>query len=1571
MKRTPRPFFILSLLVAAAVPGVVAQQQEGVQTGTVQAEETRYFETPRPITGDRARFPHVVSTGDRLVVLYQETEGSPAETDEQRGRIYISLQWSRDGITWQTLDRRIGPVPYAGETPPLVYSATATPSGEYYVAVTESAEETVVYRSVDNGVTFERVHSVRTTQTNVAPRIFITSDGSILLFVNQNLDGRQQAVYVHSRNGDEWSLPRSLEPRREVGLTFIPAHTVFENRDYVVYQGLNITERSTYQLYLKTSDDGGLTWSEGRRITNFVDPTVSDDPELFDNQRPFLVGDPDGNQILIAWERRFQTGSPQVFLQGLNREGEPNGLIEEVTGRFDLARSPRIAFDGGEPVITWFTNPSGNSRVILGRREGFRWVAERLSPAVGLATFAEAVSHRGRLHLIWQRRTGETGSEIVYLEPDQRVAPPAIRGGNFRIGDRSGNPVARFVLVDPDDASGIRGFAYQWSREPDAPVPRELMQRVPMREVVTEADEDGEWYLRVRATDFAGNWSEPATATFFLDNTPPGPVVFPPPPVDEKGYLVSNTFQVGWEPPENEPDLGGYSVRLDYLGPVASLEATSRDRVSGEVPGLPPRITSRQASVGGTNLDDGVWRLTVAAVDAVGNVGPPRTLPLRLNKYIPVTRIFATSLQRDRIGRYTLDITGRGFTSNGTVRQVVLDRDGSAPYDYEFNLWQNQFDLDGDRRITGIEIDGVPGDTYRIGVFHSERGMYFAPDRISFTERGTIRYGDFRPVFAPAYTVSREDTIGGSPGDVVYLVTVAAALVLIVLSAARLVGITREMASLGREARILVAGEVTVTAEERRRRQERAQRMKIQWRGLRVKFMFFVVVLVIAIVVLVAVVLGRNVLERQERILVSGLQERIELLVEGQVTGARPALQNPQLSLDQLQNLANQGEAMTEALYVSITGIGTNGELQTLYATTDPGVLAAEEDRIDTDTYIVGVSKLTDPIAAEISALAEELNRQAAEELGEIPVELEQLSQEAQRLILQGAGEEEIARIDEIRTELLRRGQTRLAQIAGPIRSVPAFDFQGLRRDITTYLFYKPVLDIVPGAGADFRNYYRGTVRVAISTQLIIDEIAATRRDLIITTMVIAAAAVGLGILGAYVLATIVVRPIRRLVGLVEEITATEDKATLKGRALALKSKDELNQLATSINQMIEGLVKGAETNKDLMFGKETQKAFIPLERISEDAKKPYGMLQTDHASFFGYYEGAKGVSGDYFTYQELDDRYVAMIKCDVAGKGIPAALIMVQVATVFQDYFRNWTLKSPGLDISSFVLRVNDIVAERQFKGRFAALTVGILDTHKGAFYTANAGDVKLHVFRRKMGAVEVLSIPGGPAAGTFSSSVMPIQFPQEMKTVDIGDLLLLFTDGLEEAKRLLRRPDWSTFVVTKEMIDEGTVAEGLQPGEDGEEFSNERIHEIIAAVESRGRYSLTRLMNPVPDEELHFDYSTCEDPVRDAVLAVVAAERIFRMVPDPSAGPDDRVKVDRVVHEFLREHFRQYDRYFGHPVVKPGSGDESGSPGTGGGEPSHHDTGSGPGDEYLEFSHIKEDEQFDDITMLIVARK
>lgn len=1511
------------------------------------AQTTQYFEDPLVISEDDAHYPRSLVLDEGLLIVYQQE----VRRTDQSGEIRIATLFSEGGREWTPRPGTIGPFTYSGDTVPLVFSVLATSDNTIYIAITASAEETIIYRSRDRGMSFQLVNTVRTNRTNVAPYLAETADGSITLFVNRNLDGRQQIVYLHSPDGEIWSESRALDLDPTTGLSFLPRHAAIDGRDFVVYQGLNITARSTYQLYLKESVDGGRTWGPSRRITTFVDTAQTDNADLYDNQRPHIVAHPEEPELYLVWERRYQAGSPQIYVQTFDRDGEPTGFIEEVTGRFDAARSPRISFDGNEPVIVWFTSPAGNSRVVLGRPGRFRWETETLSPPVGDASFAEAVSYRGQLHIIWQRRAGERGSAVVYMEPDQSVIPPTLLADNFPAGGRSAVETARVIVRDPPDASGIRGYSWRWTRDAEAPVPRELMQRVPSRLITVETDEDGPWYLRVRATDFAGNWSEPATISYYLDTTPPDPVVFPPPAVDESGFLAANTFDIGWLPPPEEEHIGGYSVRLDYLGPETDIEAD-------EIPDLsvPQRVTTTIPSISRTNVADGTWVLAVAAVDSVGNVGPARSIPLRLNKFVPFTRVSGVTLERDLLGRDHLAIVGQGFRTNGEIRRIVLDREGSAPWDHEFNLWQDDYELLDDRTISEIRITDLPPGLYRLGLDHTERGMYFAPQPIRLDPRGVVKYGDFRPVYRPGFQPVASPAVFRSTQEIMFLLVIAAAALLIVVSSFRLVSIGGEIRRLNMEARSLITGR---TVEDLSGLTERTKRMRVQGFGLRIKFAFFVVLLVVSIVLVVAITLSRTVLQRQEDLLVSGLQERIELLLEGQVTGARPALENPQLNLDQFQNLIEQGEAMRESLHVTITGLDAQGNVETIYATSDPSVL--DDEKIDTDTYTLGVSQLTDDISAFIGDLVAELNERAQSEIGEIPSELADLSQQAQQLILEGASEEEIARIDRVRIDLLQRARARLVEIAGPIRSEPLFDPENLDPEETTFVFYRPVMDIVPGAGADFRDYYRGTIRVAVTTQPILDEISATQRDLIITTIIVAVGAVALGVLGAYLLATIIVIPITKLVSLVEQIIATEDKATLKGTALNLKARDELKLLADSINTMTDGLVKAAEANKDLLFGKETQKAFIPLERITDDTKKSSGEFDAPGVYFFGYYEGAKGVSGDYFTYQKLSDRYYAMIKCDVAGKGIPAALIMVQVATVFQNHFRGWTQKTPGLDLSSMVLRVNDVVAEQQFKGRFAALTAGILDVQTGAFYVVNAGDNQLHVYREKTKEVEVLTIPGGPASGMFSSADMPITFPQEMQTVASGDVLLLFTDGLEEAKRLLRDENFRPMVVTQEMIDKKKVPSDLGLGHDGEEFTIKRIHEIVKAVQTRGRYRLEKVLNPLPNEVLEFDYSTCTPDGKDLSLAIIAAEKIFRIFPDPAAGPKNRIRIDSMLDDFLQKHFVQYKQYFSRPVAE-----ESGS------DPDSEDRGGSAGElQYRTYSHIREDEQYDDLTVLVVRRK
>ncbi|MFP4301557.1 MAG: SpoIIE family protein phosphatase [Spirochaetaceae bacterium] len=1505
----------------------------------ISAQEP-YFEEPRNAVPADARFPELISDGERLMVLYQEVRG-----EGENREILIRGRTTERGREFSDPFDVAGPFSVETERTPVIYNALARSNGELFVSVVASPQRTEIYRAAPGSTEFQRTARLETEVTNVAPRIYETSENSLILFVNQNVGITQAILYSLSTDGESWSSLERLEEDEDVGLTFLPSHARLGGRDFVVFQGLNLDLRGTYQLYMKWSDDGGRSWSEAQRLTTFTDITQTDNPDSYDNQRPHLR--PVGSETLgLTWERRYQGGNRQIYYAEYDREGEAGNARDEVTSRIESANFPRVHSYDGETYLLWFTNPGGRSRVILARREGIQWERQTLSREGAEATFPVAELHRERLHLLWQEGA-QQGSSLTYLEPDQRADPPRLAGVNFVAGRRNSEPRAVVRITDPVDASGILGYSYTWSRDPEAPVDREVDQLVPEREVTVTADEDGAWYLRVRARDFAGNWSEPNTIEYFLDNTPPSPVSFPRPPVDEDGYLVSNSFELRWEPPPEE-DVAGYSTQISYVAePRADV-----DEAEVEVPAMEATIDTSVPVVSRRNLDNGVWALTVAPVDTVGNVGEPETLLFRLNKYVPETLVFSVNVSQDRLGRYGLEILGRGFTANGTINEIVLDEDGEEPYDYRFSRGEEGFEVLGNRSIQGPVIERILTGEYRLGLRHPERGLYFAPERLAFQATGVIKFGDYTVRYAPSYEVAERGRYFLTGNDLAFWSIVITALAAIIFSSLRIAAITREGIVLRKEAQALITGETVDKKKE-----ERARQLRVRGLSLRVKFAFFVVLLVISVVVLVAVFLGRSVLQRQERILTSGLRERVEVLVQGVSTSARQFLENPQDNIGELQALPNQSEAMPEARYVTITGLGPNGEdLNVVYGTNDPalrGDSPGEERSIDTEEFIGGISRLRDPLTDDVAALREDLNAEAAERAGEIPAQIEEINLQTQQLVQQAvaAGEEvdseATEQLDQIRTELDNRARRILEEIAGETRSFPRFETEELDTVNTDYIFYRPILFIPPGAEAGFEEFYRGTVRIGISTQLILEEIANTRRELIITTSIIAVLAVVAGVLGALILATIVVNPIQRLVAGVETIRDTEDKAALKGHSIELRSRDELYVLADAVNSMTEGLVKAAEANKDLIVGKDTQKMFIPLAKGSDGRKLTTGSVENEHVEIYGYYEGAKGVSGDYFAYEPLQGgRYYAVIKCDVAGKGVPAALIMVQVATLFLDYFKGWTMERSGLKLEKLVSRINDLISEREFRGRFAAFTLGILDIQKGAFYLSNAGDNQIHIFEREKQAVGQYSLTETPAAGVFPSDMVPSGFPQELRVLKRGDIFLLFTDGVEEAQRILRDENFSVYTVTEEDVESGRVSKALQANVSNEEFSIARIHAITEAVQRGGTYRLVKELNPV-EEELLFDFSSCEPTSENTVLALTSVEKMFRIYPDPGAGPDDRVEVDKKIDEFLRAHFKGYERYFHHPLPED------------------------PQSEYRVFTHLREDEQYDDLTILAIRKK
>jgi hypothetical protein len=764
---------------------------------------------------------------------------------------------------------------------------------------------------------------------------------------------------------------------------------------------------------------------------------------------------------------------------------------------------------------------------------------------------------------------------------------------------------------------------------------------------------------------------------------------------------------------------------------------------------------------------------------------------------------------------------------------------------------------------------------------------------------------------------------------------VAVCLIMAAFTVRGIAVILNESKAIGAETLALLNAE-PMPAEKRR--QALLARRRVS--GLRLKFASFILAIALVIVLMFSVPFFLVVSRTQRRTLMTGLFDRSVVLLDSLAWSAYLLL--PSSDAVEIARLPRHIAPVPEARYVTITsfGTGTGGTADSGYvwASNDPDLLK----KIDTTAFEAGVSRITDGITPALPEINARLNAAARESAGVLSERIGRLEREADRLLLSAGDAESRHRLADIRftvRELENRITDILDTIGDEVHSYPAFDVDRMSlSEGTNYILYKPVMF----RQAEGDLYVGGGVRLEISNETVLAAIRVGQKGIMSIILFVAFGAAILGSAGAMLLSSLIIQPIYALVRHVERIRDTEDKAELEGLEIVIKTRDEMAILADTINEMLRGLVTAAKAAEDLSIGKEIQKKFIPLETDKDKNKLTYGSKTTQNAKFFGYYEGAKGVSGDYFDYQDIDGRYFAIIKCDVAGKGVPAALIMAQVATMFRNYFKTWKLSEDGTHIETLVYLINDFIETLGFKGRFAAFTLCLFDSEDGIVHFCNAGDNLVHWYDWSEKKLKTVVLPQSPAAGVLPNLLLESSNAYQVQTLalDHGDMLLLYTDGVEEAKRMFRDANYNEIVCANDDMPAGTPHGSHLVGQNSEVLGTERAESLIAAVMNNQQYILHKYHNPLGDVQYHFDFSTCRGTVEEVIMAMVSVEKLFRMYYRTDA-PGERVLVDGKVNSFLRDYFIEYRKYCNvrnHPENPM----------------------------YVYYTGMSEDEQYDDLTLL-----
>jgi sigma-B regulation protein RsbU (phosphoserine phosphatase) len=155
----------------------------------------------------------------------------------------------------------------------------------------------------------------------------------------------------------------------------------------------------------------------------------------------------------------------------------------------------------------------------------------------------------------------------------------------------------------------------------------------------------------------------------------------------------------------------------------------------------------------------------------------------------------------------------------------------------------------------------------------------------------------------------------------------------------------------------------------------------------------------------------------------------------------------------------------------------------------------------------------------------------------------------------------------------------------------------------------------------------------------------------------------------------------------------------------------------------------------------------------------------------------AKLVSGDYYDFVPVGETHVGVTIADVSGKGIPAALLTAMCRSVLRAK-APFHPSSPAAALSALNRNLFPDIREDMF----ITIAYAVLPKDNNVVTLARAGHTDPLVWRQSTGQVEVIK-SGGLAVGVDKGDV----FERVTKDVDIpmesGDVLLLYTDGINEA--------------------------------------------------------------------------------------------------------------------------------------------------------------------------------------------
>jgi sigma-B regulation protein RsbU (phosphoserine phosphatase) len=158
-----------------------------------------------------------------------------------------------------------------------------------------------------------------------------------------------------------------------------------------------------------------------------------------------------------------------------------------------------------------------------------------------------------------------------------------------------------------------------------------------------------------------------------------------------------------------------------------------------------------------------------------------------------------------------------------------------------------------------------------------------------------------------------------------------------------------------------------------------------------------------------------------------------------------------------------------------------------------------------------------------------------------------------------------------------------------------------------------------------------------------------------------------------------------------------------------------------------------------------------------------------------GFCRPARSIGGDYYDLIPFADGQFALTLGDVAGKGIPAAVMMASIQTLLRSL-----LKQGVGDLAAVLSALNSTLFETSTPERYSTLLCGVISADRQLFSYVNAGHIAPLLIHAD-GRLERLPEGNCPVALLPSMS-----YSQSTAALLPGDTLVIISDGIVEARNL-----------------------------------------------------------------------------------------------------------------------------------------------------------------------------------------